>query len=174
MAMAITSDKTILVVDDEPDILFYLQTVLEDAFFKVITAQNGDLAILEMQKKKPDLISLDLVMPQKTGFQFYNILKKNKEWAEIPVIIVTAHAKDEFGKRDIDKLFGDYAANKPIAYIDKPVKPEEYIDLIKKTFEIPIGKKLEKSHKGDIREEINKLLKYADNDKLERVLKILK
>ena len=65
--MANQDKKIVLVVDDEPDIRLFLRTVLEDAGFTVVTASDGDEALREVKKQKPDLISLDLIMPKKSG-----------------------------------------------------------------------------------------------------------
>jgi CheY-like chemotaxis protein len=98
-------DFTILVVDDEPDVVLYLRTLLEDAFFNVATAADGKKAMEIVRRNKPDFISLDLVMPHKSGIRFFYELRHNKEWAKIPVVIVTAHARDEKIEKDIQDLF---------------------------------------------------------------------
>ncbi len=71
--------KTVLVVDDEPNVRLYLQTVLEDSGFEVQTAANGHQALDRMTEKKPDVISLDLVMPKMSGLNFFKYIQKNKE-----------------------------------------------------------------------------------------------
>jgi CheY-like chemotaxis protein len=63
--------KTVLVVDDEPDIQFYLKTILENAGFDVMVASNGKQALDRVKDRKPDVISLDLVMPKMSGLKFY-------------------------------------------------------------------------------------------------------
>ncbi|RJP55397.1 MAG: response regulator, partial [Deltaproteobacteria bacterium] len=90
-------NKTVLIVDDEPDIRLFLKTVLEDAGFNVMTANNGKHALERIKECKPDLISLDLVMPKMGGVKLLSYLQKNPEWAKIPFIVVTAHAHDELG-----------------------------------------------------------------------------
>jgi len=64
-------DMTILVVDDEPGVVIYLKTLLEDAGFTVVTAADGNEALDHVKRRKPDLISLDLVMPKKSGIRFF-------------------------------------------------------------------------------------------------------
>ena len=97
--MAKPEDKTILVVDDEDDVRNYLKTALEDAGFNVNTATNGKEALEQVEKQRPDMISLDLVMPEHSGFEFYQKLQRNKEYKNIPTLIVTGHAHDELGKK---------------------------------------------------------------------------
>jgi len=82
--------KTVLAVDDEPDVLELIKQVLEDESINVITATNGAEAIDVLTSTKPDLILLDLMMPVMDGFEFSQRLRKNTEWSSIPVIIVTA------------------------------------------------------------------------------------
>ena len=71
--------KTVLVVDDEPNVRMYLQAVLEDAGLNVQTAANGNQALDRMTEKKPDVISLDLVMPKMSGLKFFKYIQKNKD-----------------------------------------------------------------------------------------------
>ena len=97
-------DKLILVVDDEADVRTYLTMVLEDAGFRVVSASDGNEALACIQKQKPDFISLDLVMPNKSGIRFYRELRKNRGWSDIPVVVVTAHARDELGKSDFEEI----------------------------------------------------------------------
>ena len=102
--MAEPVNKTILVVDDEADVRNYLKAALLEAGFEVVTAEDGFEALVAVRTKAPDLISLDLVMPRKSGVKFYRDLSRNKEWAKIPIIIVTGHARDDLGKADFKEL----------------------------------------------------------------------
>jgi CheY-like chemotaxis protein len=69
--MADKIGKSVLVIDDEPDVRLFLKTVLEDAGFDVMLAANGKEALERVTEKKPDVISLDLVMPKMSGLKFY-------------------------------------------------------------------------------------------------------
>ena len=82
----------VLVVDDEPDIRDFLASVLEDAGMTVETAENGKDALDRIQASIPDLISLDLVMPEKSGIRLIHELRKHPQWSRIPIVIVTGHA----------------------------------------------------------------------------------
>ncbi len=95
--MAENAKKTILVVDDEADVRNFLKAALLESGFTVILAEDGNIALEQVKKQIPDLISLDLVMPKKSGAKFYRELSKNKGWKKIPVIIVTGHARDDLG-----------------------------------------------------------------------------
>jgi CheY-like chemotaxis protein len=125
--MATPESKTILVVDDEEDVRKFLSMALEEAGFNVVTANDGDQALEAVKKQKPDLISLDLVMPRKSGVKFYRDLVKSKEYSDIPIIIVTGHARDDLGRSDLKEL----TMSGPGVYLEKPVKPDNYIAAIK-------------------------------------------
>lgn len=166
-------DKTILVVDDEPDVLTYLSMVLEDAGFNVMKATNGNEALLKVKEKKPDFISLDLVMPHKSGIRFYHELRKNKEWSEIPVIIVTAHAKDDLGRGDLEEILSGKTFSGPQVYLEKPVKPADFIRMVKREVGIPVEEPQTNS-KQDLRRELDSLMDKADKTALEKLIRELK
>jgi CheY-like chemotaxis protein len=119
--------RTVLVVDDEEDVRLYLQSALEDAGFDVVTAGDGFEALEQVKKRKPDLISLDLVMPRKSGVKFYREIQKEKRWSDIPVLVVTGHARDELGRSDLREL----TMSGPGIYLEKPVKPANFIAAVK-------------------------------------------
>jgi two-component system alkaline phosphatase synthesis response regulator PhoP len=105
--------KTILVVDDEKDIIDLLSYNLNKEGFTVITARNGREALLRV-KQKPDLIILDVMMPEMDGLQVIQELKKEKNMAAIPVILLTAKGSET------DEIVGlEVGADD---YIVKPIK----------------------------------------------------
>ena len=118
----------ILVVDDEQDVRDYLGSTLSDAGFRVQTAQDGFEALKIVKAEPPLLISLDLVMPKRSGVMFYRDLKKNHEWAQIPVLIITGHARDDLGKADFETL----TVQGPGIYLEKPVTPKTYGRAVRK------------------------------------------
>jgi len=118
-------DKTILVVDDEPDVRNYLKMILEDGGFRVITAGDGEAALEIIRRDKPDFISLDLVMPRKSGHKLLSELRRDEQLARIPVLIVTAHAKDDLGKKDLDDMLENKMISGPGTYLEKPVNPPD-------------------------------------------------
>jgi CheY-like chemotaxis protein len=134
-------DLTVLVVDDEPDTVAFLETTLRYAGFNVMTAGNGVEGLERVREKTPDFISLDLVMPKKSGIRFFHELKKKKEWARIPVMIVTGHARDELGSTDLNEMLEGKMISGPHAYLEKPVTPETYVAAIKRALgvEDPAG-----------------------------------
>ena len=163
--------KTILVVDDEEDVRRYLTTALTASGFNVITAEDGGQALEEVKKHKPDLISLDLVMPKKSGAKFHRELVKNKDWAKIPVLIVTGHARDDLGKADLKNL----TMSGPGIYLEKPVKPDNYIAAIKKLLNMDSTEEESKlADKLKLQSELKNLIDDADPEMLEKLKSMMK
>ena len=165
-------DKTILVVDDEPDVREYLKTVLEDAEFKVVTAADGVEALEMIHREKPDFISLDLIMPRKSGHKLLYELKKDKELSRIPVLIVTAHARDELGKDSLEDLLSNRVMSGPGTYLEKPVNPLSYVRSVQRALGIEESEEAE--DKLSLRGELQQELQGADADALRQALEALK
>ncbi|MFZ5981760.1 MAG: response regulator [Candidatus Zixiibacteriota bacterium] len=169
--MTDASPKTILVVDDEEDVRQFLSIALVEAGFKVITAVNGADALDKVKQQKPDLISLDLVMPEHSGAKFYHNMTKNKEWAKIPIIIVTGHARDELGKADLK----DLTMSGPGIYLEKPVKPTNYVAAIKKLLGMDTtAEETAVAEKVKLESEIKNLVDTADIETLKKIKAALK
>jgi len=81
--------KRILVVDDESDVVEYLSTFLQDKGYQTLSASDGEQASQSVRKEKPDLVTLDITMPNKSGVRFYREMKENDDLKKIPIIIVT-------------------------------------------------------------------------------------
>jgi DNA-binding response OmpR family regulator len=84
--------KKIMVIDDEPDILFTVGQMLEISGYEVIKAQDGETAIQKLNElqNKPDLILLDIMMPKLSGWDVAAKIKENPEWKSIPIVFLTA------------------------------------------------------------------------------------
>jgi PAS domain S-box-containing protein len=96
--------KCVLVVDDESNIRKFLRQVLEENGYDVTEAKDGIEAIAQVRKKKPDIITLDIMMPGISGFDVAAVLKNNPETMEIPIIILSVIEDEERGYRlGIDK-----------------------------------------------------------------------
>jgi CheY-like chemotaxis protein len=167
-------DKTILIVDDEPDILAYFSGILERAGFAVMCASNGDEALEAVKHKKPDFISLDLVMPGKSGIRFLYELRKNKEWARIPIMIVTAHARDDLGKADFDEIFSGKTMSGPLTYLEKPVSPDRFLHGVMRAVGLESDESAAGNSRADqLRREIESRLQNVDADTLRRIMESL-
>ena len=165
-------DKTILVVDDEPNVREYLTTVLKDAGFNVVTAGDGEEALELIGKKTPDFISLDLIMPKKSGHRLLHELRRNKQWSRIPVLIVTAHAQDELGKGDLQDLLDNRMMSGPGTYLEKPVNPLTYVQSIQRA--LGIEETEETTDKINLKDELQKSLQNATPEALRKALDALK
>jgi CheY-like chemotaxis protein len=165
-------DKTVLVVDDEPDVREYLRTVLEDAEFNVLTAGDGEEALDVIRQEIPDFISLDLIMPRKSGHKLLYELKKDKELSRIPVLIVTAHAHDELGKDNLEDLLSNRVMSGPGTYLEKPVNPLSYVRSVQRA--LGIEESQETEDKLNLRDELQQELQGADTDALRQALEALK
>ncbi len=119
----------ILVVDDEPDILIFYSTLLEDNGAQVIQASDGDTALELARSEKPDLITLDLSMPGMDGGVVFESLRKDAELSDIPVCIIT-------GKPELRRLIYDRAVREPEGFLDKPVDDETLLLNVRKIMEV--------------------------------------
>ena len=118
--------KTILVVDDDPDTRTYLTTVLEDNGFATASAKDGTEALAKIEESQPDLIALDIAMPEKSGVAVYRSLKEDEQLKSIPVIIITG-ISDDFKKFISTRR----QVPPPEGYISKPVDFEQLVSMVK-------------------------------------------
>lgn len=117
--------KKILVVDDEKDVLSYLTALFEDAGFATLTAETGSQCLEVARAGKPDLITLDITMPEQSGVRAYRNLRGDPDLGRIPVVIVTAVGEEM--EMFLAKLKG-FA--KPDAFMNKPIVPDELIATV--------------------------------------------
>jgi CheY-like chemotaxis protein len=142
--------KRILIVDDEPDAISYISSgsVLEDNGYEYLSAENGEQGLELAQKEKPDMILLDLIMPEKSGMLMFQELKKDPELGKIPVIVVSGASEalgvdlrnfmikqPRRGKEKVVETTGETQFTEPNAYVEKPVDPNELIKVIKENLE---------------------------------------
>ncbi|MEX1143218.1 MAG: response regulator [Anaerolineales bacterium] len=115
--------RKIVCVEDEPEMIDLIRLILSRKGFDVIGADGGATGLATIRAHKPDLVLLDLMMPEMDGWQVYQQLKADPETAEIPVIVVTAKAQN------IDKVLGLHIA-KVDDYIPKPFSLQELVDRV--------------------------------------------
>lgn len=166
------SDRTVLVVDDEPDVRSYLAQILLDAGFRVQTAGDGLEAMEKIRAEPPDFISLDLVMPRKSGHKLLYELRKNRELSRIPVLIVTAHAHDELGRGDLSDIVDNRVISGPGVYLEKPVKPKDYVRCVKRA--LGIDEEEAADERVELQEEVRRRLSGAEPHALRRALDALR
>jgi CheY-like chemotaxis protein len=122
--------RTILVIDDEPDSLEVAQTLLEDYDVNVITADNGRAGLEMASKHMPALIISDISMPEMSGWELVEALKKDRRTIDIPVIALTAHAMAGDRHKAIAAGFHNY--------LSKPLSPENFVkDLMRIVLDSP-------------------------------------
>jgi DNA-binding response OmpR family regulator len=133
--------KTILVVDDEPRLVSLVETYLTQSGFRVMTASNGREAISVAERQEPDLIILDIMMPEMDGYEFMRIYRANHD---TPIIMLTARVDSD------EKVAGLEAGADD--YLTKPFRPRELMARVRTVLrrsgkKEPVGKVL---HAADI------------------------
>jgi CheY-like chemotaxis protein len=118
--------KKILIVDDESDPRVYLEVLFQENGYETDLAVDGSVAMEKVREFKPDLITLDIIMPNETGQKFYRQLVKDPEFGKTPVIICS-------GVTRYKELFarGHRTMPKPFAFIEKPIDKDELLNKVK-------------------------------------------
>ena len=125
------AQKKVLVIDDEPDILTYITSILKNNGYLYVTAGNGVEGMKKAKAEHPDLITLDLLMPEQTGIKLYRELKKDETLKKIPVIMVTGIASQAQPFADFKKFIYERKIPGPEGYIEKPFPAEDLVEKIK-------------------------------------------
>jgi CheY-like chemotaxis protein len=125
--------KKVLVVDDDPDVRSFVVTVLEENQYMPLVACDGVEGFEVIQKKSPDLVILDVLMPRGSGIRLYRKLKTDVRYSTIPIIMFTGIALRSFLKsqKALDE-FGGNEVPEPDIYLEKPVETEELVAAIQK------------------------------------------
>ena len=119
----------ILIVDDDPDIQEAVKIILETQPYKLTFASNGEECLEQVKKSTPDLILLDLLMPQKDGFEVIKELRAYHSYPRIPILILTAVRK-EAGDRRYELETG--LSMDVDDYVEKPIQPNDLIHRVEK------------------------------------------
>ena len=176
--MAEARDKKILVVDDEEDVVYFLCTALEDAGFQTESALSVDAALEKIKVSPPDLVSLDMIMPGKSGIVLFHALRKNPAWSKIPVLFVTGHARDEKVKGDLDAsgAIEGSTLSGPATYLEKPVTAAKFVAAVSKT--LGVGRESDRceapSEEERMKAELGDLIQGADPEALKKALELLR
>ncbi len=123
--------KRILIVEDEPHVAMYLETLLQDHGYETEIAANGREAWERARKKRPDLVSLDITMPEESGIRFYRRLKEDPDLADVPVIVVTA-VTGYGGDPEPFKNFLDTRRQvpPPEGFFSKPIDRDAFLEAV--------------------------------------------
>jgi DNA-binding response OmpR family regulator len=117
--------KRVVCIEDEPEMIDLVRLILGRKGFEVIGANGGVEGLDAVRREKPDLVLLDLMMPDMDGWEVYQQIKADPMLREIPVVVVTAKAQS------IDKVLGLHIA-KVDDYITKPFGPQELLESVAK------------------------------------------
>jgi two-component system response regulator VicR len=118
-----TNGKLVVCIEDEPEMIDLVKLILSRKGFQVVGAMGGREGLEAIQAQKPDLVLLDLMMPDMDGWEVYQKMKADDATKSIPVIVVTAKAQS------IDKVLGLHIA-KVDDYITKPFGPQELLESV--------------------------------------------
>ncbi len=115
--------RRILVVDDDKQIVRLLQTYLQDAGFAVLTAYDGENALHILRRERPDLMVLDIQLPERDGWEITRLARADERLAAIPILMLTARVQDT------DKILGlELGADD---YLTKPFNPREVVARVR-------------------------------------------
>ena len=125
--------KKILVIDDEPDERLYLATFLEDHGYETRMAKDGNDGLEKVRDQRPDLITLDITMPEKSGVKFFREVRDDEDLCKIPIVVVTGVT----GLGGSPEEFHRYLSTRentppPEGFIPKPVDQEKLLATVKK------------------------------------------
>jgi CheY-like chemotaxis protein len=127
----VNGKKKVLVIDDERDVVTYLETLLQDNGYETVSAENGKIGFEKAKSERPDLVCLDIAMSEESGIRFYRHLKDDPELADTPVVIVTAVTGDADDPEPIRKFFTTQKqVAAPEAFFSKPIDRQEFLDTI--------------------------------------------
>jgi DNA-binding response OmpR family regulator len=116
--------RSVLIVDDEPNIVLALEFLVKQAGYNVRVARDGEAALAAVAESPPDLILLDVMMPKRDGFDVCQTIRENPDWKSTRIIMLTARG------RDIDREKG--IALGADDYITKPFSTRDVVELVKK------------------------------------------
>jgi CheY-like chemotaxis protein len=118
--------KTILIIDDEKDMRTYLGTLFKTAGYETRLAANGEEGLASALESPPDLITLDVLMPRKSGVRAYRELRTSEATRSVPIVILTGLTRQE-------DLFGDDLGDlpRPDAMVEKPIDREAFLGQVR-------------------------------------------
>ncbi len=123
--------KSVVCIEDEPEMIDLVRLILGRKGFELIGAVGGREGLETVRREKPDLVLLDLMMPDMDGWEVYQQMKADEELKDIPVIVVTAKAQS------IDKVLGLHIA-KVDDYVTKPFGPQELLKSVRRVLGVEV------------------------------------
>ena len=123
----------VLVIDDDPGVRDYMEALVSRQGYQVFAAADGEQGLEKLEETRPDLVTLDISMPESSGTRFYKELKSDPNLSGIPVVVVTAVSGedgDPYGFRDI--ISNRQQVPAPEGYFPKPINKDEFLKVIRK------------------------------------------
>ena len=118
--------KKVLIIDDEKDMRVYLEAIFRKEGWETATASNGEEGLWLAEANRPDLITLDVLMPKKSGVKAYRGLRSSEATHGIPIIVLT-------GLTRLDDFFGDLGdLPRPDALVEKPVDRDAFVQEVQR------------------------------------------
>ncbi len=125
--------KRVLVVDDEPDVVAYLEMLLRDSGYETLTASDGTEALARIRAEKPDLVTLDISMPKASGTRLYKEVKTDPALARIPVLVVTGVTGYGGDRYAYEKFLGNRTlVPPPDGFFPKPIDRAAFLEAVAK------------------------------------------
>jgi len=125
----------IMIIDDEPEIVMYLKTLLEDHGYATVSAPDGVQGLRFIKEEKPDLVCIDIMMPRKTGIALYHEIKTDPQIKEIPVILISAYESAyAFKGKSFRRLVQDKSIPEPLRYFEKPIDVKAFLGFMDEHF----------------------------------------
>ncbi len=123
--------KKVLVIDDELSIITYLTTVLEDEGYEAFSAMAAEEGLAATREQRPDLITMDIMMPKRSGLALYRDIKLDSELCRIPVIFVTAFNRaNDLWPAAFRRIVPDGNIPLPEGYIEKPIDVAAFLETV--------------------------------------------
>ncbi len=117
------TSQTVLVVDDDKEVVRLMRAYLEKAGYSVLSAYDGETAVHMLRRERPDLLLLDLMLPDRDGFDITRLVRADPQLAQTPIIMLTARVED------VDKIIGlELGADD---YVTKPYNPRELLARVR-------------------------------------------
>ncbi len=125
------ASKKILVIDDEPDVVTYLETLLQDHGYQTVSAGDGEAGLAKARSEKPDLICLDMTMPEKSGVRFYREVRADAELEVVPVVVVTGVTGYGGDSASFERFLGSRSqVPPPNAFVPKPIDRDKFLATV--------------------------------------------
>ncbi|MBU1229770.1 MAG: response regulator [Proteobacteria bacterium] len=117
--------KKIMVVDDDPDIVEYLVSIFTERGYATCSASGGESAMEVLERERPDLLTLDLEMPDEWGPRFYRKFSQRAEFKDLPVVVISGLAGIHL------------AIRKAVATVNKPFEPSHVLGIVEQAIGAP-------------------------------------